>query len=72
MTAWGGACAPWLDQEDLGRVGVHSFAEGFSVVQSAQAFVSKVVELRGAGLSAKAAFLLLQAFSQGQMPGPML
>jgi len=63
-----GATAPWLDPDgDFSRVGVHGLAEGASVVQSAQAFVTKVVELRGAGLSTKAAFLLLQAFSHGHV-----
>jgi hypothetical protein len=37
------------------------------VVQSAEAFVARVVQLRGAGLSTKAAFLLLQAFSRGHV-----
>jgi hypothetical protein len=63
-----GATAPWLDPDgDFSRVGVHSFAEGLSVVQSAQALVTRVLELRAAGLSAKAAFLVLQAFSQGHV-----
>ena len=63
-----GATAPWLDPEgDFSRVGVHSFADGLSVVHSAQAFVSKVAELRAAGLSARSAFLLLQAFSHGHV-----
>jgi len=63
-----GATAPWLDRDgDFSRVGVHSFAEGLSVVQSARTFVTKVGELRGAGLSAQTAFLLLQAFSQGHV-----
>jgi hypothetical protein len=48
-------------------VGVHSLTNGVSVVESAKAFVTKVVELRGAGLSAKGAFLLLRAFSQGHV-----
>ena len=62
-----GACAPWLDQGDLSRVGVHSFADGLSLVQTAERFVSKVVELRAAGLSTKACFLLLQSFSHGHV-----
>ena len=37
------------------------------VVTSVQAFVTRVLELRGAGLSAKAAFVLLQAFSRGHI-----
>jgi len=41
--------------------------DGAAVVQSAQAFVTKVFELRGAGLSAKAVFLLLQTFSHGHV-----
>ena len=49
-----GAMVPWLDPEgDFSRVGVHSLTNGVSVVESAKAFVTKVVELRGAGLSAK-------------------
>jgi len=63
-----GASAPWLDPDsDFSRVGVLSLADGATVVQHARAFVSKVFELRGAGLSAKAAFLLLQAFSHGHV-----
>ena len=63
-----GATAPWLEPEgDFSQLGVHSFAEGLSVVQSAQEFVTKVLELRGSGLSAKAAFLLLQSFSRGHV-----
>ena len=63
-----GATAPWLDpQGDYSSVGVHSLADGAAVVQSVRVFVTKVVELRGAGLSAKAAFLLLQAFSHGHV-----
>jgi len=63
-----GATAPWLDPEgDFSRLGVHSFADGLSVVASAQAFVTRVVELRGAGLSTWASFLLLQTFSHGHV-----
>ena len=63
-----GAMAPWLDADgDFSRVGVHNLTNGVSVVDSAKAFVTKVVELRGAGLSAKGAFLLLRAFSQGHV-----
>ena len=63
-----GACAPWLEPDgDFSRVGVHCLAEGAEVVQSARDFVAKVVALRGAGLSAQAAFLVLQAFSQGHV-----
>ena len=59
---------PWLDADgDFSHVGVHSLTNGASVVDSAKAFVTKVVELRGAGLSAKGAFLLLRAFSQGHV-----
>ena len=60
--------APWLDAEgDFSRVGVHSLTNGASVVDSADAFVTKVVELRGAGLSANGAFFLLRAFSEGHV-----
>ena len=63
-----GATAPWLDPDgDFSRVGVHSLAEGAKVVQSARAFVARVVELRKAGLPTKTSFLLLQAFSQGHV-----
>ena len=63
-----GATAPWLDpDEDYSRLGVHSLVEGSRVVQSAEAFVAKLGELRGAGLSARACFLLLQAYSQGRV-----
>ena len=63
-----GATAPWLDSEgDFSRVCVHDFVEGAKVVQSAQAFVSKVAELRGAGLTARSAFLVLQSFSHGHV-----
>ena len=37
------------------------------MVQSARDFVARVVALRGAGLSAQAAFLVLQAFSHGHV-----
>ena len=37
------------------------------MVQSAQECVAKLAELRVAGLSAKAMFLILQSFSQGQV-----
>ena len=37
------------------------------MVQSAQECVAKLAELRGTGLSAKATFLILQSFSQGQV-----
>ena len=58
-----GAMAPWLDADgDSSHVG--SLTNGASVVDSAKAFVTKVVELRGAGVSAQGAFLLLRAFSQ--------
>ena len=63
-----GARAPWLDRDgDFSEVGVLSLAEGAKVVQSARAFVARVGKLRGAGLSTKAAFLLLQGFSQGHV-----
>ena len=63
-----GATAPWLDSDsDIGRLGVHNFCDGAEVVRSAEAFVAKISELRGAGLSAKAAFLVLQSFSQGHV-----
>ena len=49
-----------LDREgDFSRVGVQSQVEGPALVRSARGFVDKVLELRGAGLNAKAAFLLL-------------
>ena len=58
-----GATAPWLERDgDYSNLGVHSFAEGQEVVQSATTFVTDVVELREAGLSYKAAFVLLRAF----------
>lgn len=63
-----GATAPWLDRDgDFSHVGVHSLADGARVVQSAKAFVARVAELRRAGLSSRASFLLLQAFSQGHI-----
>ena len=63
-----GATAPWLDPDgDFSRVGVHSFTDSSKVLSSAQTFVAKVAELRKAGLSAKAAFLVLQAFSHGHV-----
>ena len=63
-----GATALWLDRDDnMSRAGVHSLAEGPEVVQSAKAFVGRLVELRKHGLSARAAFWLLQAFSQGHV-----
>ena len=63
-----GATAPWLDPDaDYSRVGVHNFCDGAEVVRCAEAFVTRVFELRQAGLSAKSAFLVLQAFSQGHV-----
>ena len=60
-----GTTAPWLERDgDYSNLGVHSFAEGQEVVQSATTFVTDVVKLREAGLSYKAAFVLLRAFSQ--------
>jgi len=38
---------------EFSGVGVHTLADGQSVVESAKAFVTKVLELRAAGLSAK-------------------
>ena len=63
-----GATAPWLDRDgDFSQLSVHSPSDYDAASQSAQAFVADVVQLRGAGFSAKAAFLLLQAFSQGHV-----
>jgi len=63
-----GSTAPWLDPEgDFSRLDVHACTEEARVVQSAKDCVAKLAELRGAGLSAKTAFLILQSFSQGQV-----
>ena len=63
-----GATAPWLDPDgDFSELSVHSPSDYDAVLQSARAFVAKVVQLRDAGLSSKAAFLLLQSFSQGHV-----
>ena len=63
--------APWLDADgDFSRVGVHNLTNRVSVVDSAKVFVTKVVELRGAGLSAKGVFLLLHAFSSSAQVQP--
>ena len=62
-----GATAPWLDEQDLTRVGVHCLADGAGIVRSAEEFVSKLVELRGGGLSKRWCFVLLQSFSHGHV-----
>ena len=63
-----GATAPWLDRDgDFSNLGVHSQANGSQVVQSAREFVTKVASLREAGLTSKAAFVLLRAYSQGHV-----
>ena len=47
--------------------GVHGVTKGVSVVESARVFVTRVVELKGAGLSAKRVFLPFHVFSQGHV-----
>ena len=63
-----GATAPWLDTDgDFSRVRIHNFTDSSKVLDSARTFVAKVAELRKAGLGAKVAFLVLQAFSHGHV-----
>ena len=63
-----GATAPWIDGDDPeGRLSVHSLADGDAAVRSAEAFVTKLWELRAAGLGAQDAFLLLQSYSHGHI-----
>ena len=63
-----GATAPWLDRDgDFSSLGVHSAADGPQIIQSAREFVDMVAELVAAGLTNRAAFVLLRAFSQGHV-----
>ena len=62
-----GAAAPWLDERDLTHVGVHCLADGAGIVRSAESFVSRLAELRVAGLSERSCFALLQSYSHGHV-----
>ena len=58
-----GSTPPWMERDSPeAQLGVHAGADGARAVQAAEAFVAEVSRLRAAGLSTRAAFLLLQSF----------
>ena len=59
-----GNAAPRLDQH-ADWVRVHAGADGAAAVQRAQAFIRRLRDLPGAGLSAEAYLTLLQTYAQG-------